>query len=363
MGDPMADDPHPTLAWPAHDSGPTPPPDSMAFARGERPTRKKMSMWDRLKFLLLLTILFFMFVWADMANIPILPFKDALQRQLDSKWWILALIGIEVVRQIHYLICEHSSRYYAFWTDRFFAGIERRSHRLNDWNRYRLARTVKWLVFVLIAILLLGATQHESAVLALFHLPGRIWAAAPMLLQVMMVVSLGILQFVGIFWFMSRGGVETYFPDDIKTRFTDVWGQDNVLERVKENIVYLENPESIESKGGYVPSGILLWGPPGTGKTLMAEAGAGETGKPYVFVDPGAFQAMFFGVGILKVKSLFRKLRKLAVRYGGVIVFFDEADSLGNRGALAQGGWGGGGMFAGHNHAPTMWSHAMSCNG
>src|SRR3712207_7696889 len=74
----------------------------------------------------------------------------------------------------------------------------------------------------------------------------------------------------------------------------------------------------------------------------MAEAVAGETGKPYVFVDPGAFNNMFFGVGILKVKSLFRTLRKLALRYGGVIVFFDDADSLGNRGALAQGGPGGG---------------------
>ena len=66
----------------------------------------------------------------------------------------------------------------------------------------------------------------------------------------------------------------------------------------------------------------------------MAEAVAGETGRPYVFVDPGAFINMFMGVGILKVKSLFRKLRKLSLRYGGVIVFFDEADALGNRGSL-----------------------------
>ena len=137
---------------------------------------------------------------------------------------------------------------------------------------------------------------------------------------------------------MSRGGVDVYYPDDIKTRFSDVWGQDHVLARVKENILYLEHPEVIEDRGGYVPGGILLWGPPGTGKTLMAEAVAGETGKPYVFVDPGAFINMFFGVGVLKVKGLFRKLRRLALRYGGVIVFFDEADSLGNRGALTQGG-------------------------
>jgi hypothetical protein len=46
---------------------------------------------------------------------------------------------------------------------------------------------------------------------------------------------------------------------------------------------------------------------------------------------------MFMGVGIIKVKSLFRKLRKLALRYGGVVVFFDEADSLGNRGVATQG--------------------------
>ena len=169
----------------------------------------------------------------------------------------------------------------------------------------------------------------------LFLLPGTIIHALPIIIYVMAIVSLGILQFVAIFWFLSKGGVDVYFPDDIKTRFSDVWGQDHVLERVKENMLFLEDPEAIEAKGGYVPGGILLWGPPGTGKTLMAEAVAGETGKPYVFVDPGAFINMFFGVGILKVKSLFRKLRKLAVRYGGVIVFFDEADSLGNRGGSA----------------------------
>jgi cell division protease FtsH len=157
---------------------------------------------------------------------------------------------------------------------------------------------------------------------------------------------------------LSRGGVDVYFPDDIKTRFSDVWGQDHVLARVKENILFLETPDEIEEKGGYVPGGLLLWGPPGTGKTLMAEAVAGETGKPYVFVDPGAFINMFFGVGILKVKSLFRKLRRLALRYGGVIVFFDEADSLGNRGSLGQVGPGGGPGRA----APSPFQ-AAGCHG
>jgi ATP-dependent Zn protease len=159
-----------------------------------------------------------------------------------------------------------------------------------------------------------------------------------MLGQLLFGVFFVVIQFAAMFWFLSRGGVDTYFPDDIRTRFTDVWGQDHVLNRIRENLLFLEKPEEIEKHGGYVPGGILLWGPPGTGKTLMAESMAGETGKPFVFVDPGAFTNMFFGVGVLKVKSLFRKLRKLALRYGGVVVFFDEADSLGNRGMAPSGG-------------------------
>ena len=137
----------------------------------------------------------------------------------------------------------------------------------------------------------------------------------------------------------QRHRVEMQARMEVLDRITEVMpqardrlGQDHVLERIRENLLFLEDPESIERHGGYVPGGILLWAPPGTGKTLMAEAMAGETGKPFIFVDPGAFNNMFFGVGVMKVKSLFRKLRKLAVRYGGVIVFFDEADTLGSRG-------------------------------
>ena len=186
-----------------------------------------------------------------------------------------------------------------------------------------------------------GKIIHTTPILALLRGPQLIWHVLPFVLQIVLLLLIVVGQFAAIFWFMSRGGVDVYYPDDIKTRFSDVWGQDHVLERVKENIIFLEHPELVEERGGYVPGGLLLWGPPGTGKTLMAEAVAGETGRPYVFVDPGAFINMFMGVGILKVKSLFRKLRRLALRYGGVIVFFDEADSLGNRGMMTQGAPGG----------------------
>ena len=69
-----------------------------------------------------------------------------------------------------------------------------------------------------------------------------------------------IIQFVGMVWFTSRGGIDVYFPDDIKTRFTDVWGQDQVLDRVQENIVFLENPESIEDGAVTCPAASCCGG-------------------------------------------------------------------------------------------------------
>jgi ATP-dependent Zn protease len=320
-------------------------------------TRKPLPLWDRVKFLLLFFLLFWFFVWSEYSNPnPFNTIGDAIDDTVRSKWLLFALGGVEAVRQLHYLVAERSPRYHRFWSHGVFGRFERRVGRLNDWNRYRLTRALKYLVFLALLSVVLGALYDVTPATALVELPSRLWGWLPMVVQVVFMMLIVIGQFAALFWFLSRGGVDTYMPDEIKTRFSDVWGQDPVLDRVKENMVFLERPEEIEDKGGYVPSGILLWGPPGTGKTLMAEAVAGETGRPFVFVDPGAFIQMFMGVGVLKVKGLFRKLRKLALRYGGVIVFFDEADSLGNRGSVNPGPLGG--QAGAHSTGGSPWSDA-----
>ena len=297
----------------------------------DRKTRVHLAFYDRIKFLLLFAITFFVLAWASMADNPLLSFGDALSKTASDRKWLLVLVGIEIIRQIHFILAEILAPYHGVWI-KYFAFVNRLLNKLSDWNRFRLGRVIKWLVFVAMLSIILGAIYDETPVRALFLAPKALWSVLPMIGQLMFAVVFVIIQFAAIFWFLSRGGVDTYFPDDIRTRFSDVWGQDHVLNRIRENLLFLETPELIEKHGGYVPGGILLWGPPGTGKTLMAESMAGETGKPFVFVDPGAFTNMFMGIGVLKVKSLFRKLRKLALRYGGVVVFFDEADALGNRG-------------------------------
>ena len=323
--------------------GVPPPPPSGRPRDEDRLTRKPLSIWDRIKFILLLILLWFILVWSVMATNPLPGFSDAALLEVRTGWWVFVLLGLEVIRQVHFFISERSARYYRFWTYTFFGGFERVTHRrISDWSRFRIWRLLVWVFWIAVLAVVIGKIIHTTPILALLRAPQLLWKALPFVLQLAFAFFFIAFQFIGLFWLLSRGGVDVYYPDDIKTRFADVWGQDHVLERVKENIIFLENPELVEERGGYVPGGLLLWGPPGTGKTLMAEAVAGETGRPYVFVDPGAFINMFMGVGILKVKSLFRKLRRLALRYGGVIVFFDEADSLGNRGQLAQGGAGGG---------------------
>ena len=299
----------------------------------ERTTRKPLDWWDRIKLLVLWTVLYALVFWSALATNPIIPAQDALYNSTFTApgLYLLALAVVELLRQFHFLIAERVAGYHRFWK-RLFERSDHSVMRIKPWTRFRLARVIRWAIVLYTAAAITGAFIGTSPIEAVVTAPQLLVQGLPYLLQIVFYMFIAIIQFVAIFWFLSRGGIDVYMPDDIRTRFTDVWGQDRVLERIKENILFLENPEAIESRGGHVPGGILLWGPPGTGKTLMAEAVAGETGRPYVFVDPGAFVNMFFGIGVLKVKGLFRKLRKLSLRYGGVIVFFDEADTLGSRG-------------------------------
>jgi ATP-dependent Zn protease len=316
--------------------------------------RRPKPFFDRARLILIMVGWFLFSLWRLRQDQPAFTTGDAIIEELRASTWLLVLMGVEVVRQAHYLVSERSARYNHFWVTRVWETIDRWKDRRDPWNRFRAARYTKWGAAYLIFAFILANRRDVSFVEGLAGTPGAILGfltngpdQMPFWVNILFPMFFIVGQFGLLFWFLSRGGVDVYMPEDITTSFDDVWGQDQVLEKVRENIVFLEDPLSIEDKGGHVPGGLLLWGPPGTGKTLMAEAVAGQTGKPYVFVDPGAFINMFMGVGIIKVKSLFRKLRKLSTRYGGVIVFFDEADSLGNRGALAQGGGGIGGQGAG----------------
>ena len=311
----------------------------------EPPVRRKMFFYDRVKILVLIAIGIGLATSHQKTDIPLMTWGEALRDQLRAKWWVLIIAGLEVVRQIHNLISEHSKGYNQFWQKKVFGGWERQMSKMKPYTRWRMARLVKRIAFLSVLGLLFSWMWGLGPVQALAEAPSRLFRnvfinpaiGLPVGLTIALSTLGGLVYIVFFFGIFFVGGVETFKPGEIKTRFSDIWGQDHVVRRVKENLDFLERPKEIEDRGGYVPGGILLWGPPGTGKTLMAEASAGETGKPYVFVDPSAFVQTFVGVAPMKIKHLYRKLRKLALRYGGVVVFFDEADVLGSRGQTGGG--------------------------
>jgi ATP-dependent Zn protease len=210
----------------------------------------------------------------------------------------------------------------------------RKAH-LTDFTKYRIQRFIR-LGFILYAAgwLIDGATDRcTGAISCAFLAPKLLTENLPEIMMFGVRLAMSMASLFIMMYIMAKMDLFTIIlPDSIETRFADVYGQDKAVARVEENLEMLDHPARIETKGGYMPGGVLLTGPPGTGKTMIAEAFAGETGKPFVFVGPGAFSAMFVGVPIMKVKMLFKQLRKLSVKYGGVVCFMDEIDSLGNRG-------------------------------
>ncbi|MGI5272759.1 AAA family ATPase [Nonomuraea sp. CA-218870] len=194
-------------------------------------------------------------------------------------------------------------------------------------DRVRLPRPVRVVFWMAVAVALLAGGLLSG----LF----RTSLFVPVLLGLVVVAACAVLVRL-----LLGGGVETYRPGAVATRFSDVRGQDHVVERLQEHLALWREGGAVEERGGYAPGGLLLWGPPGTGRTLIAEAVAGETGKPYVVVDARAFAATPPALGVLKVKALVRRLRALALRHGGVVVLFDEADALAG-GAVPDGGLSG----------------------
>ena len=190
--------------------------------RAERMTRKRLVLWDRVKLLVLLALVWGFVLWSALATDPLLSVRDAVSTQLRARWWLEALAALELVRQLHFFISEHVAWYHRFWTAGIFGGFEARTHRMRDWTRYRMARAVRVLVVLSGVAMVAGAVLHESPPAAFFELPGRLFRILPFLLQAALLLLLAVGQFAAIFWFMSKGGTDVYFPDDIKTRFSDV---------------------------------------------------------------------------------------------------------------------------------------------
>ena len=126
----------------------------------------------------------------------------------------------------------------------------------------------------------------------------------------------------------GKSGAKVYVEDaQTGVRFSDVAGQEEAKESLKEVVHFLHEPEKYAQIGAKLPKGVLLVGPPGTGKTLLAKAVAGEAGVPFFSISGSEFVEMFVGMGAEKVRDLFKQANEKAP----CIVFIDEIDAIGKK--------------------------------
>src|SRR5439155_18649535 len=113
----------------------------------DRLTRKPLPWWDRVKILAVLALVFGLSVWGEVGDNPILPVREAFNATLRNRWWLLVLMGLELLRQIHYVVAEHNSAYYLWWRRRF-ARINARVEGIGSWTRFRLGRLVNFFLLI-----------------------------------------------------------------------------------------------------------------------------------------------------------------------------------------------------------------------
>ncbi len=156
-----------------------------------------------------------------------------------------------------------------------------------------------------------------------------IWA--PILV---LVVLIGLMMAMPLF--SGRSPHLVVRPEEIEVGLSEIKGLDNQADEVTRTLdVFLGYATFRNELGGNPRRGILFEGPPGTGKTFLAKAMAKQAGVPFLFISAPAFQSMWFGMTGARIRSFFKRLRKLARKEGGAIGFIEEIDAIGgDRGGL-----------------------------
>ncbi|AOW03322.1 P-loop containing nucleoside triphosphate hydrolase protein [Yarrowia lipolytica] len=139
-------------------------------------------------------------------------------------------------------------------------------------------------------------------------------------------------------------------PSEIKVGFKDVGGLDDIIEDLRESVLYPltmpelfggnrtatmddddqdDNDDKPASKSSFSdllkpPKGVLLYGPPGCGKTMLAKALAAESEANFINIKMSNIMDKWFGESNKLVAAIFSLANKLQP----CIIFIDEIDSF-----------------------------------
>lgn len=130
------------------------------------------------------------------------------------------------------------------------------------------------------------------------------------------------------------GLIECKTPGEIRNRFSDVIGYDDIKTKIKRKAEYISYNEDeklrFENFGLEISKGTLLYGPPGNAKSMLAEAVAGEFGFYFFKVVSKNFVSLYANDTIKKLADIFSRTIQFSkiMSEAGIVLFFDEFDSL-----------------------------------
>ncbi|KAI2607395.1 AAA-domain-containing protein [Hypoxylon fragiforme] len=121
--------------------------------------------------------------------------------------------------------------------------------------------------------------------------------------------------------------LEVVAPEDIPVGFDNIGGLEDIIEEVKESVIYPLTMPHLYSHAAPLlsaPSGVLLYGPPGCGKTMLAKAVAHESGASFINLHISTLTEKWYGDSNKLVRAVFSLARKLQP----AIIFIDEIDAV-----------------------------------
>lgn len=127
--------------------------------------------------------------------------------------------------------------------------------------------------------------------------------------------------------------VQILKPEEINIRFSDILGYDKLKEDITVTLSYLNDTSERRNRrkdfGIENQYGILLYGPPGNAKTMISEVIAKENNLYYVKVLSKDFSSNGDILGNIQlIFNETKRLSEMTNKYKGVLLFFDEFDSL-----------------------------------
>ncbi|XBW36761.1 hypothetical protein QEN19_002338 [Hanseniaspora menglaensis] len=150
-------------------------------------------------------------------------------------------------------------------------------------------------------------------------------------------------QLKGLNSYEKKVLADVLIAEEINVRFKDVGGLDDIIEDLKETVIYPLVNRSNEQKNDdeesdeedqmahlyesgllEAPKGVLLYGPPGSGKSLTAKCLAGESHATFINVKISTLLSSYYGESNKLIKALF----SIASKLKPTIIFIDEIDAL-----------------------------------